>query len=138
MAIGSITVRRMSGFVASPSYQVTLRSDGSALWHGDMLVDRIGDWIGKFDPATFTVLASFVDSVGFFSWLDEYTTLITCQPADVMVVRRDGKEKSVSQYGYTAPGGFLQLIGMVELIATQATWDPVKTRKRRNLSVAKT
>jgi hypothetical protein len=68
----SVTLRRGLCFGTCPMYEVTLTAEGSATWHGERFVDRLGYHEGQVDVNDFGRLARFIQRADFFGWEPEY------------------------------------------------------------------
>jgi len=122
--IASIGLRRGMCFGTCPAYEVVLHHDGSATWHGDAYVDRIGDHAGQFQVSDFERLAALVERVGFFTWHDEYTQPVTDLPTYFLTVTTTETSKSVVQYATDDPPDFWVLASLIDHVAGYATWRP--------------
>jgi hypothetical protein len=123
LGVESVSLSRGACYGPCPIYQVTLSSDGTALWHGEAFVDREGSWVGTFDPVVFAVLESLVDAVAFFDWDDDYyNEAFTDLPEYLLSVRRDGNEKTVRQYATDEPHGFTHIAVAVDVVAAALAW----------------
>jgi hypothetical protein len=128
LSITSINLSRGVCYGPCPIYQVTLRSNGTARWHGEAFVEREGKWVATLDPAVWPVLEVLIEAVGFFEWADEYTREVTDVPEYRLSVRRDGTTKTVLQYGTDEPSGFVALASAVDAATERLEWRPDSAR----------
>jgi hypothetical protein len=116
-------------FGSCPTYEVTLRRSGSAIWSGHRFVERLGDYGGKFEPDDFLQLAGFIERCGFFDWEDEYlpSVEISDHPKDALEVTRGRLTKSVTQTATVEPADFWVIAGLIDAIAAGIRWAPTTT-----------
>jgi hypothetical protein len=109
-----------------PVYHVTLRSDGTASWHGEAFVERMGTYEGRFNASEFAHLAALVERCGFFDWHDEYTEMVTDLPTYTLTVSRAQQSKTVLQYATDEPADFWMLAALVDGVSMQVVWEDSK------------
>lgn len=125
--ITAVTLRRGGCYGQCPIYDVTLRRNGKATWHGEMFTDRIGDYRGEVDEYAFRPLAGFIERCGFFDWRDEYSIEVTDNPTYELEVTRNRTKKTVSQYGTDEPLDFWVIAALIDGIAGRMAWKPKTT-----------
>ena len=123
-ALDFVSLDRGPCFGTCPDYEVTLRADGTATWHGRNFVDRAGEWEGTFDEAEFSRVAAFMRRCGFFDWNDEYVEAVTDLPTYMVTAKDGASEKSVLQYATDEPPDFWVIATMIDAIAASASWAP--------------
>jgi hypothetical protein len=123
-ALDFVSLDRGACFGTCPDYEITLRADGTAQWHGRNFVDRAGQWDGAFSPAEFSKLAAFMRRCGFFDWDDEYVDTVTDLPTYVITAKDGSSAKSVLQYATDEPADFWVVATLIDAIATSGTWSP--------------
>jgi len=109
-----------------PVYDLTLRRDGTASWHGEAFTHPLADFDGTVAPDDFSRLAGSIERAGFFSWGDEYLEQVYCHPAYVLEVVCAGEAERVLQYATDEPPGFRSIAEAVDAIRETIRW----TRRR--------
>ena len=99
--ITEVTLERTACFGTCPVYKVTLRSDGTILYEGREFVEMKGTYKGQVYG--FDRLARLIISQGYFNLKDKYSINATDLPSAVTSVVRDGKRKTIVDYGGTGP-----------------------------------
>lgn len=120
----SVSLRRGACYGPCPIYQVTLRRDGAAIWHGEAFTPRIGDYRGQISEDDFANLADFIDRCGFHTWSDRYEIEVTDNPEDEIEVIRDGESKKVVQYATDEPRDFWTIATLIDGICFGVEWTP--------------
>jgi hypothetical protein len=100
-----ITLERTVCFGTCPSYQLTIKSDGSLTFEGRRFTKTVGVVRGKISPADFSALVSEFEKLSYFSLPDAYTPgtkecpqRITDLPSANTSIRLNGRGKSVAHY----------------------------------------
>jgi hypothetical protein len=99
--ITEITLERTACFGYCPIYKVTLRRDGTISYNGKEYVDLKGAYEGKVYG--FDRLAQLILSRGYFNLKDNYTIDATDLPSTITSVVREGKRKTITNYGDSGP-----------------------------------
>lgn len=99
--ITEVTLERTVCFGTCPSYKVTLRRDGTISYDGKRFVQLEGKYEGTFYG--FDRLAQLILSRGYFNFKDEYTVNMTDLPSTITSVVRNGKRKTITNYGDAGP-----------------------------------
>lgn len=120
----SVSLRRGPCFGTCPTYQVTLRRDGAAIWHGGTFSPRIGDYQGRVSESDFAKLANFTEGCGFYTWSDRYETDVTDNPEYELETIRGSETKKVVQYATDEPGDFWTIATLVDGICFGVEWTP--------------
>ncbi|HMN06335.1 MAG TPA: DUF6438 domain-containing protein [Flavobacteriales bacterium] len=100
-----------------PSYRLTIRRDGSALYEGGRFAPREGRYAAHVDAAMMEALAQAVEKSGFYAMDDVYDMPITDLPSTIIRMHADARDKKVvGRVG--APIAFRNLgIELEELLA---------------------
>lgn len=131
-----ITLQRTACYGFCPVYTVTISGDGQVRYEGRHFVNVVG-------PATATIpredverlLARF-DEIGFDRLRGEYRGAMTDLPTTTITLVRDGRRKSVVDYGGTSvgmPRAVRDLQAEIDRVAGTAQWvlrdgQPVRDR----------
>jgi hypothetical protein len=99
--ITEVTLERTACFGYCPIYKVTLRRDGTISYNGREYVELKGAYEGKVYG--FDRLAQLILSSGYFNLKDNYSINATDLPSTITSVVRDGKRKTITNYGDSGP-----------------------------------
>jgi hypothetical protein len=99
--ITEVTLERTACFGYCPIYKVTLRRDGTISYNGREYVDLKGAYEGT--AYGFYRLAQLIIASGYFNLKDNYTSSATDLPSVITTVVREGKRKTITNYGDTGP-----------------------------------
>jgi hypothetical protein len=125
--IASVSLQRGPCFGTCPIYDATLRADGTATWHGERFVERLGRHEGQINLNDFGRLARFVERAGFFDWDPEYANdNIADLPNYYLTVERDGDTKTVRQYAVDEPPDFWVIATLVDCLAGDIEWTAIE------------
>jgi Domain of unknown function (DUF6438) len=128
----SVTLRRGPCFGTCPMYEVTLTADGSASWHGERFVDRLGHHEGQVDVNDFGRLARFIQRAEFFGWEPEYLANVTDLPDYFLTVVASNQSKTVRQNGVDEPADFWVIAALVDGLALAVEWTPAPSGRGPN------
>lgn len=121
--ITSITLHRGACFGTCPVYDVTLNSDGTAVYTGGPFAPRQGEHTGEVGQWEFDNLAAFVIRAGFFGWKDEYRLEnVTDLPTYEITVTKAITSKTVIQYGMNEPPDFWVIAEVIDGMSADITW----------------
>lgn len=95
---GSITMERTACYGRCPIYKVTIKSDGTVSWHGEMFVDVQGDRTTTVDAKAVDDLFALLGTSCFSSFKGEYTASVTDHPWAYLTLDVDGHKKVVKHY----------------------------------------
>ena len=101
--ITEVTLERTACFGSCPAYKVTLRRDGTIIYEGKRFVQMMGTYQGQ--AYGFDRLAEFILSQDYFNLKDNYSVPVTDLPSTITSVVRDGKRKTITDYGNIEPVG---------------------------------
>jgi hypothetical protein len=122
--IESVSLRRGACYGPCPIYQVTLRRDGTATWHGDTFSQRLGDYRGEVFEEDFVKLAGFIEQSGFFEWADRYEVEVTDNPEYELEVERGDERRKVVQYATDEPRDFWTIATLIDGLCFGIEWVP--------------
>jgi hypothetical protein len=130
--ITEVTLERTACYGSCPIYKVTLRRDGTISYKGREFVELKGSYEGKVYG--FDRLAQLILSSGYFNLKDRYTINATDLPSTITSVVREGKRKTVTNYGDRGPvelwGIEMAIDGMLKGAELEKTKDqPLSPRK---------
>lgn len=111
--ITEITIEHTGCFGACPVYKATLKQDGAVRYVGERYVKQIGAYTATVDADRFKRLAELAEILGYFKLQDRYAKPITDQEHILTSVVRNGKRKTIDNYGDAGPAalwGFEQLV----------------------------
>lgn len=122
-SISEITFERKGCYGKCPRDKITLQKDGTAIYIGAANVQKIGMFKGKFDYG-FEKLAELIYRQGFFSMKERYEIPFTDLMTEVFTVKRNGKSKSVENYGDAAPVELWAIELVIEKLFKEINWKP--------------
>lgn len=99
--ITEVTLERTACFGFCPMYKVTLRRDGTISYNGKRYVQLEGAYEGTVYG--FDRLAQLILSRGYFKLKDNYAIGATDLPSTITSVVRNGKRKTITNYGDAGP-----------------------------------
>lgn len=122
--IESIRIERSGCFGSCPVYSATIRADGTASYFGGRHAPRSGSQRGEAPFLAFARLAYFVERSGFAEmqeyyvagWTDDETVTVT-------VTWRDGRRRSVSDYGRFGPPDLWILQQAIDAVVDRVRWE---------------
>lgn len=131
----TITLTRTVCFGFCPDYSVTITSDGEVTYVGRRFVNVVGEQHASAPRAEVQQLLARFDAVGFDGLRSEYRAQVTDLPTYTLVLERNGRRKSVVDYGGTGAGMPEAVRGLqdeVDRVAGTARWvlrngEPVRT-----------
>ena len=124
--ITEISLQRTECFGTCPVYELILRSDGTATFHGGKNAQLPGDWTGKLKVQDFAELVGLVDTIGFFNLKDHYEAPVTDSPTAIITVVRGAGRKRVSNYADSGPLSLSGLAAAIDVVASRTEWEKVK------------
>ena len=108
-----ISFQRTPCYGTCPIYKMEILSDGSAFYHGERFVDRIGDYEFTVSQETINYILKKAVEIGFFELEDIYTANITDLPKTITFIKNGKDEKRVIDY-YDAPKGLKEFESLVD------------------------
>ncbi len=97
-----ISLERTPCYGTCPIYKMEVFSDGSAFFHGERFVDKIGDFQFTVSKKTIDYILKRAEEIGFFEMEDIYTGNITDLPKTITFIKSEKGEKKIIDY-YNAP-----------------------------------
>lgn len=119
----SLTRTRCFGFC--PDYTVTIASDGEVTYEGRGFVAVTGVQHAQIPREDVSRLLARFDAIGFTSLRDEYSARATDLPTYTLSLTRNGRTKSVRDYGGAMAGmpeAVRALQDEVDRVADTARW----------------
>lgn len=95
----TITLTRSACYGLCPSYSVTIRDTGDVRYVGEHYVNVIGEQHAVIPRADVQRLLRRFDAMGFDNLRSEYRAEVTDLPTTTITLERDGRTKSVLDYG---------------------------------------
>jgi hypothetical protein len=130
--VSEITIERTPGMTEHPppAYALTLRSDGTAIYIGAAFTERKGTYRAAISSSEFARLAKLVEDSGFVSLAPFYGPAVTDIPEVCVSVVRNGKRKTVvdwgkpfqSEYEREAPPALKQLEQQIDVAVATVQW----------------
>ncbi|MBI3439863.1 MAG: hypothetical protein HY054_14650 [Proteobacteria bacterium] len=100
----TITMTRTVCFGFCPAYTVTITSDGQVTYVGSSFVNVTGEQHASISPEAVQGLLRGFDAAQFESLNDAYRTNVTDLPTYTIVLERNGRRKTVVDYGGLGAG----------------------------------
>jgi hypothetical protein len=125
-SITEISLQRTECFGTCPVYELVLRADGTATFHGGKNAQLPGDWTGKLKTQDFTELTGLVETIGFFGLKDHYEAPVTDSPMAITSVARGAVRKRISNYAASGPLALSGLEAAIDIVASRTEWEKVK------------
>ncbi len=97
-----ISLERTPCYGTCPIYKMEIFSDGSAFYHGERFVDKMGDFQFTVSKETINYILKRAEEIGFFEMEDKYTGNITDLPKTITFIKSEKAEKKIIDY-YNAP-----------------------------------
>jgi hypothetical protein len=104
VAITELSLERNACYGFCAMYTLTLRSDGTAEYHGYGNVAKLGAYRGSIAPPAFDQLAQLAEEIGVFEMQARYYCLITDQSTAYVSIVRGGERKTIRHYGPSTSG----------------------------------
>lgn len=127
--ISEISLERTGCFGTCPVYKITLRKDGTATYVGNSYARRRGTFDGKLEYG-FEKLAELIYRQGFSNLENTYDSPFTDLDTAIVTVIKDGKVKTVSDYGSAAPVELWGIERLIDSISEEIVWKKKKRGKR--------
>lgn len=120
-----ITLSRSVCFGFCPAYSVTISGDGSVRYVGERFVDAVGERRDTIPRVEVERLLRRFDEIGFERLQDSYHAHITDLPTYTVTLERNGRTKTVSDYGGVSAGmprAVRDLQDEIDRVANTARW----------------
>ena len=82
-----ISLERTPCYGTCPIYKMEIFSDGSAFYHGERFVEKIGNYEFSVSKETLNYILKKADEIGFFELEDKYTANITDLPKTITFIK---------------------------------------------------
>jgi len=130
-----ITLQRTECYGYCPAYTVTIDGDGAIAYEGRSFVNIVGRQTAQIAPAEVAGLLERFDAIGFDDLNDEYRGMMTDLPTTSITLTRNGRTKTLVDYGGTSagmPAAVRELQAEIDRVAGTARWvlrdgQPVRT-----------
>lgn len=99
-----IQLERTPCYGFCPDYTVTIHGDGHVLYEGRRFVNVRGEQTAQISPADVRALLVRFDAIGFDDLQNEYRAHVTDLPTTTITLTRNGRSKSVLDYGGAGAG----------------------------------
>lgn len=139
--VTEVTLERSSGFSPAPTYRITLRRDGTALYTGIANTDRVGQYRGTVSQLEFNRLSNLIQTLRFLTLKPRYITEVELNesrdgpriawetpPTVTTAVSWGGTRKTVVNEWDAAPMELWTIEKTVQGIASQIDWVPASAR----------
>lgn len=137
-AMSNVEIRLVRGvcFGFCPDYTVSINGDGQVRYEGRRFVNAVGERTATIPSADVARLVQRFDEIGFDQLRDSYRAEVTDLPTYTVTLTRDGRTKTVVDYGGTGvgmPASVRQLQDEIDRVAGTAQWvlrdgQPVRDR----------
>ncbi|MBN8607943.1 MAG: hypothetical protein J0L81_13590 [Caulobacterales bacterium] len=120
-----IVLERTPCFGFCPDYRVTISGDGGVLFEGRRFVNVTGEQHGQISPAEVEALLARFDAIGFDELRSEYRGQMTDLPTTTITLTRNGRSKSVLDYGGVSAGmprAVRELQDEIDRVAGTSRW----------------
>lgn len=122
--VTEIALERTGCYGLCSMYTLVLRSNGTAEFHGQGNVVRIGHWSGTIEPYRFHFLAAALIDGGFFEMRDDHQCAVTDNPTVFVAATRNGVRKLLRHYAPTRshPAHLAILEEAIDAAGDAITW----------------
>lgn len=120
-----ITLTRSVCFGFCPAYRVTISSDGEVAYSGERFVNVVGERRATIPRADVERLLRRFDEIGFEQLRDSYRAQVTDLPTYTITLDRNGRRKTVVDYGGLSAGmpqAVRDLQDEIDRVANTAQW----------------
>jgi hypothetical protein len=121
----SITLTRSVCFGFCPDYTVTITGDGQVHYEGRRFVNVVGRRTATIPREAVAGLVRRFDQIGFHRLRDAYRAEVTDLPTYSVSIAREGRSKTVVDYGGTSAGmpqSVRELQNEIDRVAGTAQW----------------
>ena len=108
-----ISLERTPCYGTCPIYKMKIFSDGSAFYHGERFVEKIGNYEFSVSKETINYILKKADEIGFFELEEKYTANITDLPKTITFIKNGKNKKRVVDY-YGAPKTLKEFESLVD------------------------
>lgn len=100
----TITLTRSVCFGFCPAYRVTIAADGQVVYVGERFVNVVGERRAIIPREEVQRLVRRFDEIGFDQLRDSYRAQVTDLPTYTVTLERNGRRKTVTDYGGLSAG----------------------------------
>jgi hypothetical protein len=136
--MSNVEIRMVRGvcFGFCPDYTVTINGEGQVRYEGRRFVNAVGERTATIPSTDVARLLQRFDEIGFDQLRDSYRAQVTDLPTYTVTLTRNGRTKTVVDYGGTGAGmpeTVRQLQDEIDRVAGTAQWvlrdgQPVRDR----------
>lgn len=136
--MSNVEIRMVRGvcFGFCPDYTVTINGEGQVRYEGRRFVNAVGERTASIPSEDVARLLQRFDDIGFDQLRDSYRAQVTDLPTYTVTLTRNGRTKTVVDYGGTGAGmpeTVRQLQDEIDRVAGTAQWvlrdgQPVRDR----------
>jgi hypothetical protein len=134
-----ITLTRSMCYGFCPAYRVTISSDGEVTYVGERFVHAVGERRGTIPRADVERLLRRFDEARFDQLRDSYRAEVTDLPTTTITLERNGRSKTVVDYGGLSAGmprAVRDLQDEIDRVANTGQWvlrngEPVRGEPER-------
>ncbi len=113
---------KTGGRTIAPSYTLKIYDNGKAIYEGKNHTDKIGKYEMKISKDKLRILKEVFDKSNFFSFKDEYTSMVTDLQTTYIMYATKGKSKRIRDY-HGAPEELKKLERILESVASGKDWE---------------
>ncbi len=120
-----ITLTRSMCYGFCPAYRVTISESGEVTYNGERFVNVVGERRATIPRAAVERLLSRFEDVGFDQLRDEYRAHVTDLPTYTITLERNGRRKTVVDYGGVSAGmprAVRELQDEIDRVANTGQW----------------
>jgi len=120
-----IVLSRTACYGFCPDYTVAISGDGTVRYEGRRFVNVVGERTATIPRADVERLLARFDSIGFERLRDQYRAPITDLPTYTIQLTRNGRTKTVADYGGVSagmPDAVRELQDEIDRVAGTARW----------------
>ncbi len=121
--VTEIHLERTRCYGTCPVYSVTIKNDGSFVYHGKAHVDHIGEYRGTVSKWAFNQLASFIKDADYMNLESNYKSRITDMATVKTAVKMGGEKKTVSNYANAGPAKLWAIEQLIDKIVMEGDWE---------------
>ncbi len=108
-----ISLQRTPCYGTCPIYKMEIFSDGSAFYHGERFVDKMGDYEFTVSKETINYILKKAVEINFFEMEDKYTAPISDLPKTITFIKNGKDQKRIIDY-YGAPKTLKEFESLVD------------------------
>lgn len=113
-------------YAPCPVYEVTLNRSGEARFVGEYFVDMLGEYEAQISTAAFDDLAAAALNIGFATMARHYAVDYTDASTTTTWIVRNGRRRTVEDYGGAGPERLHEFEGLVDDAASRLRWRHVR------------